>query len=154
MDERIVRQLLQMCADGIVPALLFSVLSEVPLALSSATPETRNASLKRALRFCVAGCVAIAVPVVLAELGKKHEIWTGHPGFPSGHTTFTASASAAIVAYRGKHWLLICAPATALMMYSLVYLGHHEVPEVVGGLVLGVGLATLITRALLRPNIP
>ena len=148
MDERTIRFILQMCTDGINPALLFSVFSEVPLALSSATPQTRPASLACALRFCVVGCAAIVVPVVLAELGKKYQIWDGHPGFPSGHTTFAASASAVIVAYRRKHWLLLCAPATAVMMYSLVYLGHHEVPEVFGGLVLGVGLAALIMRPL------
>lgn len=138
MDDRALRWVLQMCADGINPALLFSVLSEIPFALSSATPQTRHAALGRAVRFCIAGCVAIAVPVVLAELGKKHEVWNGHPGFPSGHATFAASASAVIIAYRGRHWLLLCTPVTAAMLYSLVYLGHHEMPEVIGGLMLTV----------------
>ena len=58
MDERTIRWILQMCADGINPALLFSVLSELPLALSSATPQSRSVSVGRAVRFCVAGCVA------------------------------------------------------------------------------------------------
>ncbi|MBC8139691.1 MAG: phosphatase PAP2 family protein [Fibrella sp.] len=144
-----IRTILQLCADSIAPALLFSVFSEVPIALSSATSQTRNATLGRALRFCVVGCVAIAVPVVLAELGKKYEIWHGHPGFPSGHTTFAASASAVIVTYRGKHWLLLCAPATVVMMCSLVLLRYHTPVEVLGGLVLGAVLATLITRSLM-----
>lgn len=153
MDDRALHGVFQMCADGINPALLLSVFSEVPLALSTATPATRNAAVSRALRFCVAGCVAIAVPVVLAELGKKHEVWSGHPGFPSGHTTFAAATSAVIVAYRGRYWLILCGPATIVMMYALVYLRHHEPPEVFGGLILGVGLASLVMR-LLRPNIP
>ncbi len=141
---------MRMCADGIGPALLFSVLSEVPLAVQSSPPGTRLAALVRAGRFCVAGLIAIAVPVVLAELGKQHVVWNGHPGFPSGHTTFTAAASAAIVTYRGKQWLVICAPATVLMMIALVYLRHHDPPEVFGGLVLGATLATLITRLLTK----
>jgi len=86
---------------------------------------------------------------VLAELGKHHEIWQGHPGFPSGHTTFAASASAAIVVYRGNYWLIVAVPLTIAMMVSLVYLRHHNVPEVLGGLVLGAGLGAVLARAIL-----
>lgn len=134
-----------MLADGINPALLLSILSELPVALSSVERE-RPARLRRAVRFMIAGCVAVAVPVVLAELGKHGEIWRGHPGFPSGHTTFAAAASAAIVVHRGNYWLVVAVPLTALMMASLVYLRHHNLPEVLGGLVLGVGLGTVLTR--------
>ncbi len=141
------QSLAQTLADGINPALLLSILSDIPIALSSPEPD-RALRLRRAVRFVVAGCIAVAVPVVLAELGKHHEIWHGHPGFPSGHTTFAASASAAIVVYRGNYWLIVAVPLTLAMMTSLVYLQHHNVPEVLGGLVLGAGLGAILTRVL------
>ncbi|MBC8140232.1 MAG: phosphatase PAP2 family protein [Armatimonadetes bacterium] len=146
-----VARIAQMLADGINPALLLSILSELPVALSSAESD-RALRLRRAVRFAVAGCVAVAVPVVLAELGKRYEVWGGHPGFPSGHTTFAASASAVIVAYRGNYWLIVAVPLTVLMMASLVYLRHHNIPEVLGGLVLGAGLGAILMRALSPPT--
>ena len=151
MDD-LTRRVMQMLCDGINPALLLSVLSEVPMALSGATPDTRKATLARAASFVAVGCATIAVPVVLAEIGKHYVIWAGHPGFPSGHTTFSAAASAAIVAYRGAWWLLLAVPATGAMMVSLVYLKHHDLLEVLGVLVLGAGLAWAITRGCAIPR--
>ena len=146
MNDDLTHRVMQMLCNGINPALLLSVLSEVPMALSGAMPDTRTTVLRRAVRFAVVGCVAIAVPVTLAELGKHYVIWAGHPGFPSGHATFAASASAASVAHRGNIWLMIAVPCTVLMAVSLVYLKHHDVPEVLGGLVLGVTLGAAIVR--------
>jgi membrane-associated phospholipid phosphatase len=137
------------CCDGINPALLALVFAAVPAALTGAQGPERAVRLGRAIRFCGAGVFAIAVPVILAELGKTHQVWNGHPGFPSGHTTFAISASMAICLYRGPWWWLLCAPMTATMMVSLVYLRHHNPPEVFGGLVLGGAVAAVIMSILM-----
>jgi len=153
LDVQTIHGVMDMLVNGINPVLFVVILMGVLSALSSATPATRAASLRRALWLCAVGCVAIAVPVVFAEVGKRYVVWQGHSGFPSGHTTFAASASAVIVAYRGKPWLLLAVPATALMMFALVYLRYHETGDVFGGLLLGAGVGALMTRLLVRPRV-
>ena len=139
--------------EGINVACIVMILSELPAALS-VPREQRSAALAKALRFILVTLIAMAVPIFLAETSKENEFWPGHPGFPSGHTTFTASACAAIAVYRGSWWWLLGIPLTLLMMVSLVIRHYHNPPEVFGGMVLGIGLSTVITRLLIRPNVP
>lgn len=140
--------------DSLNPALMVLIVSEIPQALSStvaAPPAERRAALARAARFCLIAVVAVAVPVFLAEKGKAYQVWHGHPGFPSGHTTFSTAAGAAIAAHRGRWWLVLLVPITVLMMVALVKMHNHTPIEVMGGALLGGVLGTVISR-LLRPR--
>lgn len=101
---------------------------------------------KRAWPFWLRWVVALAVAVSLAELGKKFQVWPGHSGFPSGHTTFAATCSTALVLRRGAWWLVPGLALTGLMMASLVIAGWHTIPDTLGALALAVGVTTLVWR--------
>jgi membrane-associated phospholipid phosphatase len=96
--------------------------------------------------FWVRCAAAIGIAVTLAEMGKHHEVWSGHPMFPSGHTTGATAAAACLVLRRGLRWLWIAVPAVVLMAVSLVYGRWHTTAEVLGGFV----LALVITLACFR----
>jgi membrane-associated phospholipid phosphatase len=96
--------------------------------------------------FWVRSAIAVGLAVTLAELGKKYQVWHGHPFFPSGHTTFATAAAICLVMRRGPRWLAIAVPLVVLMGWGLAY-GHWHTPtEVFGGFL----LASLITPLFFR----
>lgn len=101
---------------------------------------------RRAWPFWLRWAVALVVAVSLAELGKKFQVWPGHGGFPSGHTTFAATCSTALVLRRGVRWLVPGAILTGLMMASLVIAGWHTIADTLGAVALAVLIATLVWR--------
>lgn len=90
--------------------------------------------------------VAVGAAVLLAEAGKKWEVWHGHSGFPSGHATLAAACAMCLI-LRDRRWAALSVPATALMAWALVAANYHDVPDVVGALILGPTVAALVLRA-------
>jgi membrane-associated phospholipid phosphatase len=84
--------------------------------------------------------------VLLAEAGKKWQVWPGHPWFPSGHEAFAASAAACLVLLYGRAWLTAALPAAGLMGWALVAAGYHAVPDVLAAAVYGPLAAALLLR--------
>jgi len=70
---------------------------------------------------------------------------TGNHSFPSGHTT-TAFTIAAMLAchFRKNGSCLIFFILAAGVGYSRIYLGQHFVPDVLAGMMVGIGTAILI----------
>lgn len=99
----------------------------------------------RSWAFWLRVAVALGLAVGLAKLGKALPLWPAHPLFPSGHTTFSAVCATALYRRRGARWGALGAGLTVLMMVSLVAGGWHEPIDTLGGLVLGVGIATVLT---------
>lgn len=68
--------------------------------------------------------------------------------FPSGHATIvSAGAATALVLFRTKRGILISialAAEAAIVCTSRVYLGHHYPLDVVGGVILGVGVSFML----------
>jgi membrane-associated phospholipid phosphatase len=98
--------------------------------------------------------LCMGVAVTLAEMGKAHQVWHGHPLFPSGHTTFATSAATCLILQRGKVWAYLCVPLAVLMGVSLAY-GHWHTPdEVLGGWILGAVVPYLLWRLSTRQRLP
>ena len=133
----------------IINPVLLAFIAEEPLRLR----ELRRGNAEKMARWPdiwrVWGrtVLCVGVAVVLAELGKKMEVWPGHNNFPSGHTAFAASCAMVLVLHRGRAWLWIVAPLVALMGASLVYGNWHTVDEVVGALFLGPSVAWFLWQA-------
>lgn len=69
----------------------------------------------------------------------------GDPSFPSGHTSASFAAAAAICAMN-KKWGVIAYVFAALMGFSRLYLGVHFPLDVLAGAAIGVGMAKLVQR--------
>lgn len=96
-----------------------------------------GASVTAAVR---AGVLAVAVSYVLAHVNRWLDLWKSHPYFPSGHETFASCMCALLVAL-DRRFLVPSMLVLALLGYSLVRSGWHGRFEVVGGFVLGAGVA-------------
>lgn len=138
-------------SDGLNIALVFLIAQE-PLLLPASLP--RGERFRRSAVLYARSALAVALPVVLAELGKQYEIWPGRPGFPSGHATFAASTAMVLVLHRGSAWLAIALPLTVIVGVSLVYAGWHSPVEVAGGFILGSALSLLVWRLTSRAGQP
>ena len=131
-------------ASGAINPIFIALIAEEPLLLrarQAAGSGDRRRIWPETLRFWGRALLCVGVAVVLAELGKKLQVWPGHGNFPSGHTTFAASAATCLVLRRGPIWLWLAAPLVALMMASLVYGHWHTVDEVVAASILGPSVA-------------
>lgn len=100
-------------------------------------------------RFWSVCAVSAAVSVLLAELGKSHVVWRGHPSFPSGHETFALAATTCLAA-RSPRWLWICVPLCLMLAWALVRSFYHAPVDVVGSLFLGPPVALAVLRATRR----
>lgn len=116
----------------------------VGMILAAPGPPTRGAG-----RYWGRCAVAVGLAVLLAEAGKKYEVWHGHSGFPSGHATF-ALACATCLILRDRRWAWLAAPSVLLMAWALVAAHYHDVPDVVGALILGPTVAALVLRLMAR----
>jgi len=126
------------------------ILAELPLQMSAATDgEERRRRLQQVLRFYMVAFVMIGVSAVLTTLGKRFEVWPGHPGFPSGHSAFAATCAVLIARYRGVWWWILCAPLIPLMMLGMVWNKAHSPIEVIAGAALGLALSFALTQVLL-----
>jgi membrane-associated phospholipid phosphatase len=128
-------------SDAISPIFIALILEE-PL-LGEATTSAR---WRRGLIFWARAVLCIAGAVILAEMGKKYQVWHGHSNFPSGHTTFATSAATTLVLQRGRRWLWLVAPLAILMGISLAYDHWHTPDEVFAGWILGAIVALVLWR--------
>jgi undecaprenyl-diphosphatase len=74
--------------------------------------------------------------------------------FPSGHTAFAAATCAVLVlllAPRRRAWWVLAATATVAMAWSRTYLQVHWLLDVLGGALLGLGVAFSVFAALSDP---
>jgi membrane-associated phospholipid phosphatase len=117
-------------------------------------------------RWGIAGEAAIRVGLVVASVlvvkpllavpGPTRDSLGGHGGaFPSGHTTSTLVCVALILAWVGRPReatgrVAVNAVAVAIVAWSAIYLNFHYLSDVVGGVVLGVLIATLPLPVLRR----
>jgi membrane-associated phospholipid phosphatase len=134
-------EIAQTLTGTIGPALLVLMLEEPLLA-----PGTLRERILHSLRFWLRALLAIAVPVLMTELGKKYEVWPGHPNFPSGHMTFATSAATVLVLQRGSGWAWIMTALALLEGLLLVSGGWHTPDEVVVGGIMGATVPLLIWR--------
>lgn len=97
---------------------------------------------------CVLG---IGLAVLLAESGKRWEVWPGHSSFPSGHETFCLAAMTCL-AVRDPRWLCVGLPLSGLMAWALIAAHFHTPIDVAGALLIGPGSALLcqLSRVRLR----
>ena len=102
--------------------------------------------LRKALPFWLRATLSLLLAVGLAELGKKFQIWPGHQGFPSGHTTFAATSTTLLFLRRGPRWLLVGIPLTLLMMASLIYGHWHSLGDTLGAVVLSLSVSLLLWK--------
>lgn len=86
--------------------------------------------------------LGIGLAVILAESGKRFEVWPGHSGFPSGHETLALSAATCLIV-RDSRWLWIAVPLTLLQAVLLVVGHFHHPVEVAGALLTGPPAALL-----------
>lgn len=110
-------------------------------------------------RWVIAGDAAIRVGLVVASVlllkpllavpGPTRNALGTHGGaFPSGHTTSTVVCVALLLAWAGwPRWVsgrvALNAVVVAVVAVSVIYLNYHYVSDVVGGVVLGLLIATL-----------
>ena len=75
--------------------------------------------------------------VMLAESGKRFQIWPGRDTFPSGHETLALAAGTCLVLWHPR-WLLLALPLTALQAWALVAGHFHRPVDVAGALISGI----------------
>jgi membrane-associated phospholipid phosphatase len=136
---------IRLLCDYLVPVLL-------ALLLLISWSTTQGNPLKTRFRlfahFWGKAILLISVPVLLAEGGKAVEIWQGHPGFPSGHSTMAFAVASCLWLCRPGFWGLIGFWLASFMPSALMLHGAHDMPEVACGAVLGLSLPFLIWQGL------
>ena len=126
--------------------VLADIINPVLAALVAAAPLLAHKSPGQAW---AASAVAIAVPVLLAEEGKRLPVWAGHPGFPSGHMAFAAAAGTCLL-WTNKRWAGAAVPLCGVLGWALVRAGYHAPADVFGSLVFAPPLAWLCLLAAKR----
>jgi undecaprenyl-diphosphatase len=112
--------------------------------------EGRKTAVVMSLSILVLIPISMIVKDIVARPRPEQQISFLLPSdneysFPSGHATIvSAAAASALVLFRTKNRILISialAAEAALVCVSRVYLGHHFPLDVVGGVILGVGVS-------------
>lgn len=134
-------ELAWLLADALAPVVL-ALLAQEPLLLDA--PPARR--WRETIRFWLRCALGVGGAVALAEIGKAREVWPGYPGFPSGHTTFVASAATCMALRRGPRWRGFAALLALLMAWAVVMAGWHRVEDAIGALLLGPTVAAAAFR--------
>jgi membrane-associated phospholipid phosphatase len=132
------------------PKLIANAINPLSALLLLAAPfaTRRRTGIGEFWGRCVLG---VGVAVLLAESGKRWEVWHGHPSFPSGHETFCLAAMTCL-AVRDPRWLGVGLPLSLLMAWALVAARFHTPIDVAGALLTGPGPALLCQLYKRRPN--
>lgn len=85
--------------------------------------------------------LGIVVAVLVAETGKRYQVWHGHPAFPSGHETLAVACATALL-IRSRRWAAVVVPLSAAIGWALVRAGHHTPIEVIAGAATGAAFVT------------
>ena len=130
----------QLCT--IINPVLVALLFVDGLLIKGASKER----WRKIFTFWGMAALGVGVAVILAESGKKFEVWEGHPLFPSGHATFAVSAATCFVLQSSLSRAFLVVPLAVLMVICLPFAGFHTWDEVAGGTVLGIAIPLLIWR--------
>jgi membrane-associated phospholipid phosphatase len=109
-----------------------------------------------AIRVGLVVASVLLLKPLLAVPGPTRNALGDHGGaFPSGHTTSTVVCVALLLAWVGwPRWvtgrIAVIAVAVTIVGGSVIYLSYHHVSDVVGGVVLGLLIATLPLPVLRR----
>jgi len=124
-----------------LPWLIANAINPISVLLLLAAPfvTPRRAT---ALEYWVRCILGVGLAVILAESGKRWEVWPGHPTFPSGHETFCLAAMTCL-ALRDPRWLVLGLPLSLVMAWALVAARFHTPVDVAGALLTGPGPALL-----------
>jgi len=116
-----------------INALLLLLTAAAPLAAGGAT---RAGKWRGARDYWLRSALGIGIGVALAESGKRYEIWSGHPSFPSGHETVALAAGTCLAAAEPR-WLYLALPLAGVQAWALVA-GHFHYPwDIAGALLTG-----------------
>ena len=124
-----------------LPWLVANTINPVTVLLILSAPfvTPRGAGRWEYWGRCILG---VGLAVILAESGKRWEVWPGHPSFPSGHETFCLAAVTSL-AVRDRRWLRAGLPLAVVMAWALVAARFHTPIDVAGALLTGPGPALL-----------
>ncbi len=112
------------------------------LLLSVAVAPLLTRGRPRVWEYWLRSGLGIGLAVILAESGKRFEVWPGHPGFPSGHETLALAAATCLIA-RDRRWTWAAFPLALLQAVLLVEGNFHQPIEVAGALLTGPSAALL-----------
>ena len=114
-----------------INGLLLLLVAAAPLLPSSRKPRPS------AFDFWLRSGLGIAIGVILAESGKRFEIWPGRDTFPSGHETLALAAGTCLVIGNPRRLALVL-PLAALQAWALVAGHFHRTVYVAGALITGI----------------
>ena len=92
---------------------------------------------RSAFAFWLRSGLGIGIGVVLAESGKRFQVWPGRDTFPSGHETLALAAGTCLVA-QNPRWLAVVLPLAAVQGWALVAGHFHRPVDIAGALVTGI----------------
>lgn len=97
------------------------------------------------LALVVKGLVPRGRPGELLEMVREREIFAaGSKGFTSGHTAVASTIATFAHHYLSRRWQQISLFTLAVVIFGRVYIGGHLPLDVLGGVCLGVGVASLV----------
>jgi undecaprenyl-diphosphatase len=115
-------------------------------------------AVEGAVRFSVVVVAVLLLKPLLAVPGPTHDALGDHGGsFPSGHTTATVVCVALLLGCIGwphpaGYRVAGAALVAAIVGVAVIYVRYHYLSDVVGGIVLGLLIATLPIPARRQPS--
>ena len=110
-----------------------------------------------AIRLGLVVASVLLLKPLLAVPGPRDSLGDHGGAFPSGHTTTAVVCVALLLAWVG--WprsmtgrVAVTAVVVAIVGATVIYIHYHNVSDVIGGIVLGLLIATLPLSPLLRPG--
>jgi len=113
---------LQVTKDALIPVML---------AILVVTVLSHFARLRVAMKFLLLCAVAMFVTFVLAHINRWENLWSGHPGFPSGHMTLMTCTFTLLILLNAR-WIFAAVPLLCIFGWLLVHLHNHSWLDVIG----------------------
>ncbi len=140
-----------------LPKIIANAINPLSALLLLAAPfvtlrSSRAWELSRAWEYWGRCVLGVGLAVVLAESGKRGEVWPGHPGFPSGHETFCLAAMTCL-AVRDPRWLGLGLLLSLVMAWALIAARFHTPLDIAGALLTGPGPALLCQMYKRKPSL-
>jgi glycosyltransferase 2 family protein len=80
---------------------------------------------------------------LLPHIHAREKFAPGSSGFTSGHTAVASTIATLAHYYLSKRWQIISITTLGIVMFGRIYIGGHMPLDVLGGVTLGVGVASL-----------